>query len=381
MKQKEINSLKKHFALGNERLTVEKFALGVISGKEMKQFKIDSFNFMDETEQFVYMKLLKESLAGKVGKALLEYSVPTDNFKNDSGVQKLYELNQDGLVDEDIVKGLMMELVEKAMYDFPVCVTIADIVYNVPAEKSEDAMDDDEEFVDENVFRFILCNIIPLSFAEAELYYNDAKNELLRRKDENGSLVLDKKATDSIMYPVLNDGASDVNYVLYKTKDPKHPNQYIVEEFLQCAYTMSGVDEQAKIVNALYGTFGEELDYDILSGMKEELKRIEYEDSENPEVTKVTAKDLSKALENIGCDDETIERFEKEYTKNVGEDIQVKSVNVMNTESTVFKTAGIKVTVKQKDIDKVSIERVNGKRCLVVEIDESMKVDDILVKV
>ena len=153
MKQKEINSLKKHFALGNERLTVEKFALGVISGKEMKQFKIDSFNFMDETEQFVYMKLLKESLAGKVGKALLEYSVPTDNFKNDSGVQKLYELNQDGLVDEDIVKGLMMELVEKAMYDFPVCVTIADIVYNVPAEKSEDAMDDDEEFVDEKVFR------------------------------------------------------------------------------------------------------------------------------------------------------------------------------------------------------------------------------------
>lgn len=381
MKQKEINSLKKHFALGNERLTVEKFALGVISGKEMKQFKIDSFNFMDETEQFVYMKLLKESLAGKVGKALLEYSVPTDNFKNDSGVQKLYELNQNGLVDEDTVKGLMMELVEKAMYDFPVCVTIADIVYNVPAEKSEDAMDDDEEFVDENVFRFILCNIIPLSFAEAELYYNDAKNELLRRKDENGSLVLDKKATDSIMYPVLNDGTSDVNYVLYKTKDPKHPNQYIVEEFLQCAYTMSGVDEQAKIVNALYGTFGEELDYDILSGMKEELKRIEYEDSENPEVTKVTAKDLSKALENIGCDDETIERFEKEYTKNVGEDIQVKSVNVMNTENTVFKTAGIKVTVKQKDIDKVSIERVNGKRCLVVEIDESMKVDDILVKV
>ena len=381
MKQKEINSLKKHFALGNERLTVEKFALGVISGKEMKQFKIDSFNFMDETEQFVYMKLLKESLAGKVGKALLEYSVPTDNFKNDSGVQKLYELNQDGLVDEDTVKGLMMELVEKAMYDFPVCVTIADIIYNVPAEKSEDAMDDDEEFADENVFRFILCNIIPLSFAEAELYYNDAKNELLRRKDENGSLVLDKKATDSIMYPVLNDGASDVNYVLYKTKDPKHPNQYIIEEFLQCVYTMSGVDEQAKIVNALYGTFGEELDYDILSGMKEELKRIEYEDSENPEVTKVTAKDLSKALENIGCDDETIVRFEKEYTKNVGEDIQVKSVNVMNTENTVFKTAGIKVTVKQKDIDKVSIERVNGKRCLVVEIDESMKVDDILVKV
>lgn len=381
MKQKEINSLKRHFTLGNERLTVEKFALGVISGKEMKQFKIDSFNFMDETEQFVYMKLLKESFAGKVGKALLEYSVPIDNFKNDSGVQKLYELNQDGLADEDTVKGLMMELVEKAMYDFPVCVTIADIIYNVPAEKSEDAMDDDEEFVDENVFRFILCNIIPLSFAEAELYYNDAKNELLRRKDENGSLVLDKKATDSIMYPVLNDGASDVNYVLYKTKDPKHPNQYIVEEFLKCAYTMSGVDEQAKIVNALYGTFGEELDYDILSGMKEELKRIEYEDSENPEVTKVTAKDLSKALENIGCDDETIERFEKEYTKNVGEDIQVKSVNVMNTENTVFKTAGIKVTVKQKDIDKVSIERVNGKRCLVVEIDESMKVDDILVKV
>ena len=380
MKQKEINTLKRNFVLGNEKLNVENFAIGVISGKEMKHFKVENFNIMDETERFVYMKLLKESLGGKVGKALLEYSVPSDNFNNNSGIQRLYELNKNWLNDEEAVKELMMELVEKSLYDFPVCIAIADVHYSVPSEESEDAMEEDEEFVEENIFKFLLCNIIPLNFAEAELYFNDEKNELLRRKDENGSLVLEKKATDSIMFPVLNDRASDVNYVLYKTKDPKHPNQSIIEEFLQCIYTMSGVDEQTKITNALYGTFGEELDYEVISGMKTELQKIEYEDEENPEVTRVTVKDLSKVLSDIGYDDGIVERFEQEYEKNVGENIAVKSVNVMNTENTTFKTSGIKVTVKQKDIDKVSIERVNGRRCLVIEIDETMKVDDILVR-
>ncbi len=380
MKQKEINSLKRHFTISDKRLCIEKFAKGVVVGKDMKHFKTQSFGLLEETEQFVYMKLLKESLGGKIGKALLEYPVPAEKFDEDGGISALYDLNSGRVDFASKAKEVMLSIVEASQYDAPVCVTIAEVIYNVPEEKGEDAMEKDDEFEDGTVFRFLLCGIVPLNFAEAELYYNDNKNELLRRKDEDGCLVLEKKPTDVIMYPVLNDGAADVNYVLYKTKDPKHPNVSIIEDFLGCNYTMSGVDEQARIVNVLCSTFGEDIDYEVLSGIKEELRQIEENDDENPEVTSVGVSELSTVLSNIGCDEKQIERFEKAYRDNIGEE-SVKSVNVMNTESTTFKTSGIKITVKAKDADKVSIERVNGVRCLVVEIDETVKIDDIIVKV
>lgn len=381
MKQKEITRFKRNFSLGNERLTVKRFATGVIENKEMRQFNIREFSLFDETEQTVYMKLLKESLGGKVGKALLEYPVPMENFKNGSGIQKLYELKNDGLFNEDLVKETMMELADKSLYTMPICITMAHLIYNIPAE-SEDAMEeDDEDFYDDGeVFEFIICNIVPLNFPNAELYFSEKKMELLRRKEEDGSLVLADKATDSIMYPVLNDNESDVNYVIYKTKEPKNPNSYIIEEFLQCKYTMSGVDEQNRITEVLYGTFGEELDYETVVGLKKEIKQIEVNDAENPEVTKVNVKELSKTIANMGFDENTVEKFEKKYEDAVGEDVDVKSVNVINTETTVYKTKGVKVTVKQNELDKVSIENVSGRRCIVIEIEEGLKVDDILVK-
>ena len=213
-----------------------------------------------------------------------------------------------------------------------------------------------------------------------ELYFNEEKSELIRRKDENGSLVLCKKATDSIVYPIINDNCVDVNYVLYRTSDPKNPNTSIIENFLQCQYTMSGIDEQNKITQSLYDTFGETVDYDAIVGIKKELKVIEYQDAENPEVTQVTAKDLADTIVKIGYDEDVAEKFKKKYEENLGESIQVKSVNVLNTESTTYKTKGIKITAKQSALDRVSIENINGTKCVVIQIEEGLKVDDILIE-
>ena len=380
MKQTEIAKLKKEFKLDNEKLTVEKFAIGVIERGKIKEFKIREFLLMEDVERLIYMNLLKESLGGKVGKALLEYKVPAENFSNDSGVQKLYEINETGALEEDAVKEFMVDLVGKSFYDMPVCVTLADVTYNIPRDK-KDVMDEDSEFSDSNdVVNFLLCNIIPLTFADMQLYFDEEKSELLKRINERGSLILSNKVTDSIMYPVLNDGATDVNYVLYRTKTPKNPNQSIIEEFLKCKYTMSGVDEQNKMVDTLYGTFGEEVEYEAIIGMKKELKKIEAEDSDNPEVTTVDGGDLASSIRDLGYNDAVAEKFEKKYRENFGEDVTIKSVNVLNTESTTYKTDGVSVTVKQKALDKVSIQKVNGVRSIVIAVDETLKVDDFIVK-
>jgi hypothetical protein len=330
------------------------------------------------------MKLLKENLGGKTGKALLEYAVKPESFTNSSGIQYLYEINKDELSDDDKIKECMQKFVEDSTYEFPVCITIAHITYCLPNdEEDEDVMEecDDDFKYDGEVFNFVLMNIIPLSSAETQLYFNEKEPALKKRIDENGHLVLDAKATDVVMFPVLNNNCADVNYVLYKTSDPKKPNQNIVENFLEAEFTMSGVDEENKVASVIYETFGEDINLDIINGIKNEVKEIEKNDEENPEVTRVSKKQMIKAFENIGCDEETIEKFERNYNSQIGEDVDVQTSNIANIESTKIKTSGVEVTVKQKAQDKVTIQKVNGVRCLVIELDETVKVDGMIVKI
>lgn len=384
MKQKEISKLRKHLTFSDDLLTINKLASAVIADKEFKLYKKNCFSLLEDHEQTVYMKLLKENLGGKTGKAILEYAVKPDSFSNNSGIQYLYEINKEELGDDDKIKETMMRFVESSTYEFPVCVTIAHLTYNIPNdEDDEDAMEeyDDEFRYDGEVFNFILMNVIPLSSAETQLYFNEKEPALKKRTDENGHLVLGAKATDVIMFPVLNCNTTDVNYVLYKTVDPKNPNQSIVENFLEADFTMSGVDEENKVASVIYETFGENINLDIINGIKNEVKKIEKNDEENPEVTRVSSKQMKETLENIGCDEDTIEKFERNYNNQIGEDVNIQTSNITNTESTKIKIGGIDITVKQKAQDKVSIQKVNGVKCLVIELDESVKVDGMIVKI
>lgn len=383
MKQKEISKLKKHLTFSDNFLSVNKMASAVVCDKTFRYYNKKLFTLLEDHEQFVFMKLLKENLGGKTGKAILEYAVSPESFTDGSGIQYLYELNKGELEDDDKIKEVMLKLVEASLYDFPVCVTMAHITYSVPNEKNEDVMEetDDDFKYDGEIFNFILMNLVPLSSAETQLYFNEKEPALKKRIDENGHLVLEAKATDVVMFPVLNGGMSDVNYVLYKTLDPKKPNQGIVEDFLEANFTMSGVDEENKIANVIYETFGEDISLDVIQGIKKEIKEIENNDKENPEVTRVSSKDIMKTLENIGCDEETIEKFETNYKNQIGEDIDVQSSNVTNTENTKIKVGGVEITVKEKAQDKVSIQKVNGVKCIVIELDECVKVDGMIVKI
>lgn len=378
MKQADISKLKRQFSLDNEKLNVGKIAIGVITRETVQQLKVCEFNLLDDVERLIYMKLMKGSLGGKVGKSLLEYEVPPENFKSDNGVKRLYDINKNKDINEDTMRDFMLDLVKKSLYDMPVCVILANVLYNIPNDEEET----DEDFCDDgDVFDFLLCNIIPLTFAEAELYFSEEKSELLKRRNDDGSLLLGNKITDTIMYPVLNDGYSDVNYVLYRTKDAKNPNQSIIEDFLKCEYTMSGVDEEKRITDTLYGTFGEAVEYDAIIGLKNDVKKMEKEDADNPEMTMVSGTDLANSIKEAGYDESVAEKFETKYRENFGENALVKSVNVLNTETTVYKTGDVKVTVKQKSIDKVSIEKVKGLKCIVIPLDETLTVDGIIVKV
>lgn len=381
MKQKEVAKLKRVLNLDNERLSVDKISVGIMSSGEIKYFKKHYFGNMETSEQVIYMNLMKESLGGKMGKAIIEYPVPVENFKNGSGIERLYNIKTKN-ADDEYIKDTMMQVYEKSGYTYPVCITITNLTYDIPV-KTNDAMGKSKDFDDSGViYDFVICNIIPLTFAEVSLYYDEKAENLKKNDSESNKLVLEKKVSDAFIYPVVNDDTPDVNYVLYKTNTPKDPNRLLVNEFLQCEYTMSGVEESEGIQAVIYGTFGDEVAPDTIFGMKKSIVNIEKENEkdENFEIPQLDVDDFSNIVEELGFEGEVVNTFERKYREALGDDGAVKTVNALNLENTVLKTAGVKVTVKQEHIDAVKIKKVDGVNSIVITIDEGLTIDDILVK-
>jgi hypothetical protein len=386
MNQKELASVKKQMKLDNVKMAVNQMAIAVVENQKIKNFRSQDFSFIEESEQILYMQMFKQSLSGKIGKNLLEYSVPADNFKNSGIGDRMCALIKHQLSDDEAVKQVMQEIASSAGYKYPYCLTITHFTQFVQ-KKSEDAMDvydldSDKESEDEgNEFNFILINIADLTLATAELCYDENLPAITKRVSKNSNLVVAPKPTDSIMYPVLNDGQADVNYVMYRTHKPKEPNREIVEEFLHCTYTMSGVEEAAKVASVLRATFGEEIPYNTLTEIKQAINKIDIAGSQESETPKVSEKQFAKVLADSGCDEDTVDTFKKSYETIIGAENSIRTVNAVDTQNTSIKSGDIKVSVKNECADMVSVQSINGRKCLVVELDENVTVDDILVTV
>ena len=88
--------------------------------------------------------------------------------------------------------------------------------------------------------------------------------------------------------------------------------------------------------------------------------------------------EIKKILERSGVAEEKLEDFDSIYEQELGE-LELKPVNMIDSNKLGIKIPDITVNVKASASDKVSTQIVNGKKCLVVEIDDSLEVNGLAV--
>lgn len=362
MNKKEINEIKKNFSDDCGFFTVNRVITAFVDAEKNIKCKTNQlYSIIPQDESELIMANLKKVLSGRIGANLLEYSFPRDAYLEGGSQQFLYKVLKSRFNDEETVDEFLNAVTEKVEYISTYSVFAAHCTYSVFNKTKSGDLDEEAE----NDYSFIITAVCPVNLRIDGLIYDETSNSIAKKE---GSDRIVEFPTDGFLYPLFNDRAADVNGVMYYTKNAKKPNTSFIEEFLGCEFVMTGQSEKETFHSILNNVCGEELDYDLITTVNEKIQTIIDQNAHETEVTTIDNNKLSSILWEAGVSQEKLENLPKVYDKHMG-DKPMTAVNLVD-KKTVLTVPSITVNIGKDAVGKVKTQVIDGRRCLVIALDD-----------
>lgn len=363
MNKKDLNELRKNFSSASDLFTLNHVVSAFVDAeKNIKCIKSDAFHNIPSEECDCYMETLRRVIAGTLGKGLLEYEFPNEAYEETGAQHIFYEALESKLSDESTVNLMLDQIVKNMEYISTYAILIGHCTYTVFNKTRNDEINP----YDSIEYSFLVTAICPVEVRIDGLIYNEDDNAI--EKKTAYDRIVSEVPTDGFLYPTFTGRGPDVNHVLYSARKPKEINTSIVENVLGCKFICTANQEKESFHHLLEDVVADELSYTVITDVNEKLKSIaeEYKnDAELPSVDDIQMRDI---LLDSGISEEKAEQVQNLYREITRE----KPLSVCNiTENkTVLVTEGITVQVSKDATSKVRTQYINGKRYLLIDIDE-----------
>lgn len=364
MNKKEVSEIKHNFTEDNGFMTISKILTTFIDAEnEVKYNEVHNFLPMTAEDREVYMTTLKNVLSTSVGKKFTEYKFEDDAY-GETGIQSiLYNLIQTEFGDTDVIDSYVNHMRENIEYTGPYNVITSYCIYSVPHKSSTGDL---EDYDNEQIFKFILTAICPADTSKDGFIYDKEHEEVVKKV--NNELIISMKPTDGFMFPTFSDRMADVNSVMIYTKSTKDVNVSICTDFLNCTYRIGAETEKTVFDAVLTNILSDDLNYNVINHINESIKQTISRNSNDTEIPTITSYDLKHVLKDTGVEDTKLDRIEGVWNSICG----VPELTASNLITPVHKlnAEGVSVTVKGNYADKVHTSTMNGRKCIVIDVDE-----------
>lgn len=315
MRKKDILELKRR--LKKDDCTFTKMCGCYVNGEKniILSFK-ETFLNLEEDEFFKYLEIAKKVLSGTIGNNLLELNFPLNEENTNEKQYFLMALKKSKLKDDTLLDNFYKSIIDSYDYTGNFLILIFHDAYDV-ITKTKDNLKLDES---EEVYEYILCAICPVSLSKPGLGYLEDDNRIgVRVRD-----WIVEPPTNGFVFPAFIDRSSDVNSVMYYTKNAKDSHPELMEEVLGCSSKKTATEKKETFQNIITNAFGsdEEKSESLFMEIQENLNSIIDEnnnlngkDSESVVLTNDAIQDI---LAENGVSEEISTKIEKFYTKEFG---------------------------------------------------------------
>lgn len=363
MNKKETAEIKKNFSEKSRFFTIEKVLTGFIDAeKNIRCQKVNSCIAMEEAEHGVYMETLKKVLSTSVGKNFCEYEFPNEAYEKDRPQEILYSLLKSKLEDSQECERFLKHIAENLVNEAPYVVITAYCCYTVRhKDKNDEHYNGDDE-----VFRYLLTAICPVNSGTDGFIFDNESNDILKKA--NTELIISKAPSDGFLYPVFSNRSPDINHVMYYSKSAAKPNISIIERVLGCSFVMSAEGEKESFHSILKSVVGDDLDYMVIKTVNDKLQEVEEESKDETDTPVIDDISLKNILTDIGIPQERVEMVKPVFEQVCGN--TPLTVSNLIESRTVLSATGITVNIKPDFADKVHTSVVDGRKCLLIDIDD-----------
>lgn len=371
----EVLEIRKQFK--HENCAITKFSGCYVDGeKEIKTSFIESFLCMPEEETFKYFEIFKKTLSGTIGKNLINMEFPMETESAGGTQEFLLKLRDSELKDEALVDEFYNKIIQTYEYAGNYLILLMYAAYDVPGKTNDKLFMDDAS---EEVYRYILCSICPVKLSKPGLSYHEETNQIHKRiqdwvvgAPENGFL-----------FPAFCDRSTDIHNILYYSKNPDELQFDLVDQLLGCQLPLSAGGQKETFQALIQETLGDACEYEVVRNIHEKLQEVivEHKEKKIPEPLNLDKAEMKYILAESGVAKEKLDNFDEKYDQITGENVSLLASNVANTRVFEVKTPDVIIKVNPDRGDLIETKLIDGRNCLVIEINDQVEVNGIPVKI
>jgi hypothetical protein len=377
MNKKDVAAIRKQFKPDNDRLNITDI-FNVYVMKESSDILYQEnrpFSMLDQDQQELFFNNFKKVLGGQLDEKLfqLKFQREAENHSQLILHKGLLALEAEDWKDE------MLHLVEKmfaaTQYEMDVVVTFIRGEYFKPTKESNDG---DDESVMNTVYShsFILCSINQTELPKKNLLFDFVEREFKYNVVVDSIINLSSPVA-GFLFPCFIDNAADVNHILYSASKPNQPDYHFIEHVLNSEEVTTAKENKEIFEEIVREVTGDNLDTTILFNVYEEINRVIEEAEE--EAPQLDYKDVERVLKVSGVEGVNTEKVEMAFQKVVDDErYELKASSIMpnyKTKSIKINTKVANISISPQDLKYVKQVNYNGKKCILIEVDEDMEIE------
>ncbi len=371
MNKSEISELRRLYK--PESSAISRIAGCYVDGEKNKKaiFK-ETLLSLDEEDVFKYLEILKKGISGSIGRNLANLEFPSASEDAGSMHEKLLKLRDSGLEDEAELEDFFDIIINNFEISGNYLIMLSCAAYDVPGKSSDGKTMDDAS---EEVYRYMQCIICPVELSKAGLSYNEESREFSHRIRD----WVVAMPSFALLFPAFNDRQTDIHAMLLYSKNVKDLRSEMIRNVFGCTTPLPAHEQKNTFTAALEGSLGEELKLDAVRELNDNLIQMKEEMAFNKAVVEVDANDFSYLMKDTGISEERLTDFVNAYAAATKES-PILLDNIVAKKTFEVKTDSVSIKVDAEKAYLVSEQTIDGKKCIVIDIDgEQLEVNGVTI--
>ncbi len=351
------------------------------TGNPIASFSVP-VGMLGEQENEKYMALFKKVLSGQIGQSLMPIAVSAETPEGAEAFRDILQARDTGLAEE--AAGALFERMTaglKAEHPDMQSVQDAQTADNWLILLLHDSMDvkhrrGDGEIDYENSdrsFSYILCAICPVKQTKSALKYDAVDSVFHSREAE----WLAAAPAMGFLFPLYEDGAGDVNTMLFFSKDSNDAHEAFLETAFHAEAVMPAVEQTENFQAVLVQSLGPECSLDLVQEMHETVSNLiaEQKKDKDAEPLMLSRQDVARVLTDSGVSEERVEAFQDSFDTVFGAGSVLPAVNIVAPRKFQVKLPSVSIRVDPEHADLLETRTIDGHNYLLIPIEGDIAVN------
>ena len=372
MTRKELSEIKSQYTL--ENCGILRLCGCYVDGERNKitQFN-ENFLNLPEEEKHKYFDIFKKTLSGTPGKNLIDMKFNVDAYADEGARTFLMNLRDSGLKDDRLLDEFYDRIINNYSYVGNYLILLINQVYDIPTVTTDNI---EMEDASDEVYSYILCSICHVNLSKPGLGYDEEDNNFHDKKQNHMVDVPDV----GFLFPAFNKRSADEDMTVFYTKDVSEFEDGLIDCLLDCVAPLPAKQQKETFTSLVSEAVGEEADLQVVKNIHANLEQIiEEKKQESPAPVMLDKNEMKTLLEKSGVKEEKLENFEEHFEMAAGEHGKLVASNVSSGKKFEVKTPDVVIKINSDKTDIVSTQVIDGRQCLVIQIDERLVVNGISV--